>query len=187
MHQVLVLPRHLLLEAAFGTCSNLAFRTASSPIRCVSSSHAFGRSNLAFGTPSTQPSELLNRVDHWVEPYIRLIVERLRTTERPYLKGLLVLVVDEGETLNKSSNSIADALYYNASLTLNILKKLGVATEVFNLWFQMLQQTKKTAVCAEDTKIIEQIDRDVKRTHPDMHFFSGDSASAKAKQGAILS
>eukprot|EP00252_Welwitschia_mirabilis_P017162 TRINITY_DN3807_c0_g2_i1.p1 TRINITY_DN3807_c0_g2~~TRINITY_DN3807_c0_g2_i1.p1 ORF type:complete len:569 (+),score=111.48 TRINITY_DN3807_c0_g2_i1:340-2046(+) len=30
----------------------------------------------------------------------------------------------------------------------------------------------------EDTEIIEQIERDVKRTHPDMHFFSGDSALA---------
>lgn len=29
---------------------------------------------------------------------------------------------------------------------------------------------------------MEQIDRDVKRTHPDMHFFSGESAFAKANQ-----
>lgn len=43
---------------------------------------------------------------------------------------------------------IANALYYNASLTLNILQKLGVATEVFNLWFQMLQQTKKSGARA---------------------------------------
>lgn len=43
---------------------------------------------------------------------------------------------------------IADALYYNASLTLNILQKLGVATEIFNLWFQMLQQTKKSGARA---------------------------------------
>ncbi|MFS8034675.1 putative importin-beta domain, armadillo-like helical, exportin-2, central domain-containing protein [Helianthus anomalus] len=71
------------------------------------------------------------QVDHWVEPYIRLTVERLRVAERPYLKCLLVQV-------------IADALYYNASLTLNVLQKLGVATEVFNLWFQMLQQTKRS-------------------------------------------
>lgn len=41
---------------------------------------------------------------------------------------------------------IADALYYNASLTLNILQKLGVATEIFSLWFQMLQQTKKNGL-----------------------------------------
>ncbi|KAI3813925.1 hypothetical protein L1987_18660 [Smallanthus sonchifolius] len=75
------------------------------------------------------------QVDHWVEPYIRLMVERLRVAERPYLKCLLVQV-------------IADALYYNASLTLNILQKLGVATEVFSLWFQMLQQTKKSGARA---------------------------------------
>ena len=43
---------------------------------------------------------------------------------------------------------IADSLYYNAPLTLNILQKLGVATEFFSLWFQMLQQTKKSGVRA---------------------------------------
>ncbi|CAI9776117.1 unnamed protein product [Fraxinus pennsylvanica] len=37
----------------------------------------------------------------------------------------------------------------------------------------------------QDTEIIEQIDRDVKRTHPDMHFFSGDSAFAKSNQEAL--
>ncbi|XP_048429222.1 TBC1 domain family member 13-like isoform X2 [Pyrus x bretschneideri] len=36
-----------------------------------------------------------------------------------------------------------------------------------------------------DTEIIEQIDRDVKRTHPDMHFFSGDSQDAKSNQDAL--
>nr|XP_017226651.1 PREDICTED: importin beta-like SAD2 isoform X2 [Daucus carota subsp. sativus] len=73
------------------------------------------------------------RVDHWVEPYIRITVERLRRTEGAYLKCLLIQV-------------IANALYYNASLTLNILQKLGVATEIFNHWFQMLQQTKRSGV-----------------------------------------
>lgn len=71
------------------------------------------------------------KVDHWVEPYIRISVERLRRAEKPYLKCLLIEVV-------------ADALYYNSSFTLNILQKLGVATDIFNLWFQMLQQTKKS-------------------------------------------
>ncbi|KAL3828400.1 hypothetical protein ACJIZ3_017202 [Penstemon smallii] len=37
----------------------------------------------------------------------------------------------------------------------------------------------------QDTEIIEQIDRDVMRTHPDMHFFSGDSTSAKSNQEAL--
>ncbi|KAG6422846.1 hypothetical protein SASPL_113228 [Salvia splendens] len=75
------------------------------------------------------------QVDHWVEPYLRITVERLRRTEKPYLKCLLIEVV-------------ADSLYYNASLTLIILQKLNVATEVFNLWFQMLQQTKKSGARA---------------------------------------
>ncbi|KNA21984.1 hypothetical protein SOVF_038300 [Spinacia oleracea] len=44
-----------------------------------------------------------------------------------------------------------------------------------SLWNQFFQ----------DTEIIEQIDRDVKRTHPDMHFFSGDTVSAKLNQDAL--
>ncbi|KAK4857316.1 hypothetical protein QYF36_026845 [Acer negundo] len=73
------------------------------------------------------------QVDQWVEPYLRITVDRLHRTEKPYLKCLLMQV-------------IADALFYNSSLTLSILHKLGVATEVFNLWFQMLQQVKKSGV-----------------------------------------
>ncbi|KAI3987446.1 hypothetical protein MKX01_042450, partial [Papaver californicum] len=75
------------------------------------------------------------QVDHWVEPYLTITLERLRRTEKPYLKCLLMKV-------------IADALYYNAPLTLSVLHKLGVATEVFNLWFQMLQEVKKSGVKA---------------------------------------
>nr|KYP67783.1 TBC1 domain family member 13 [Cajanus cajan] len=45
-------------------------------------------------------------------------------------------------------------------------------TSVWNLFFQ-------------DTEIIDQIDRDVKRTHPDMHFFSGDSQFARSNQEAL--
>ncbi|XP_058093575.1 importin beta-like SAD2 isoform X2 [Magnolia sinica] len=75
------------------------------------------------------------QVDHWVEPYLRITLERLRQTEKPYLKCLLIQV-------------IADALYYNATMTLGILQKLGVAAEVFNLWFQMLQQVKKSGLHA---------------------------------------
>ncbi|XP_010927682.1 uncharacterized protein [Elaeis guineensis] len=44
-----------------------------------------------------------------------------------------------------------------------------------SLWNQFFQ----------DTEIIEQIDRDVKRTHPDMHFFSGDSSFANSNQEAL--
>ncbi|ESW11302.1 hypothetical protein PHAVU_008G018400 [Phaseolus vulgaris] len=74
-------------------------------------------------------------VDHWVEPYLRITVERLRHTEKSYLKCLFMQV-------------IADALYYNAALTLSILQKLGVASEIFHLWFQLLQQVKKSGMRA---------------------------------------
>ncbi|XP_027345864.1 TBC1 domain family member 13-like [Abrus precatorius] len=45
-------------------------------------------------------------------------------------------------------------------------------TSVWNQFFQ-------------DTEIIDQIDRDVKRTHPDLHFFSGDCESANLNQEAL--
>ncbi|WVZ08803.1 hypothetical protein V8G54_022149 [Vigna mungo] len=41
-----------------------------------------------------------------------------------------------------------DALYYNAALTLSILQKLGVASEIFHLWFLLLQQVKKSGMRA---------------------------------------
>ncbi|GJU50502.1 DNA-directed RNA polymerase II subunit 1 [Tanacetum coccineum] len=173
MHQILVLPRHLLLEAAFGTCSNLAFGTDSSPIRCVSSLHAFERSNPAFRTPSTQPSELLNRVDegetlsksNHMNPILALAFDEATPSasiskmsgqstyyngSKEWVRNFLCPISLElmRDPVIITSRQIADALYYNASLTLNILQKLGVATEVFNLWFQMLQQTKKSGVRA---------------------------------------
>ncbi|KAL8486873.1 hypothetical protein ACS0TY_023532 [Phlomoides rotata] len=37
----------------------------------------------------------------------------------------------------------------------------------------------------QDAEIMEQIDRDVKRTHPDLQFFSGDSTFAKSNQEAL--
>jgi hypothetical protein len=39
---------------------------------------------------------------------------------------------------------IANALYYNPLLALEKLHALGVATEIFNLWFVMLQQVRKS-------------------------------------------
>ncbi|CAL5058279.1 unnamed protein product [Urochloa decumbens] len=70
-------------------------------------------------------------VDQWLEHYLRITIERLRRTEKPYLKCLLVQV-------------IANALYYNPVLTLETLNKLGVAGDIFNHWFAMLQVVKKS-------------------------------------------
>ncbi|CAN0875352.1 TBC1 domain family member 13 [Linum grandiflorum] len=47
-------------------------------------------------------------------------------------------------------------------------------TSIWNKYFQ-------------DSEIIEQIDRDVKRTHPDLHFFCGDSSFAKSNQESLKS
>ncbi|CAM8985811.1 unnamed protein product [Rhodiola kirilowii] len=44
-----------------------------------------------------------------------------------------------------------------------------------SVWYQYFQ----------DSEIIEQIERDVKRTHPDIEFFSGDTALAKYNQEAM--
>ncbi|XWS22243.1 hypothetical protein CRYUN_Cryun29cG0017800 [Craigia yunnanensis] len=73
------------------------------------------------------------QVDHWVEPYLKITLDRLRRTEKSRLKCLLVQV-------------IANTVYYNAALTLSILNKLCVTTEVFNLWFQLLQQVRKSGL-----------------------------------------
>ncbi|CAK8540920.1 unnamed protein product [Lathyrus sativus] len=75
------------------------------------------------------------QVDHWVEPYLRITVERLNRTQKSYLKCLFMQL-------------IADALYYNAALTLSILQKLGVASEFFHLWFHLLGQVKKSGLRA---------------------------------------
>nr|CAD1836507.1 unnamed protein product [Ananas comosus var. bracteatus] len=122
-------------------------------------------------------------VDHWIQPYLIVTIDRLHRTEKPYLKCLLVQVLlgiacyYEGvlphvfcflrarygidpKNLKKQNhfadtvsappyamcqhglNMIANALYCNASLTLDTLHKLGVTTEIFNFWFELLQVDK---------------------------------------------
>lgn len=39
---------------------------------------------------------------------------------------------------------IANAFYYNTPLALGILQRFGIATDIFTLWFQMLQEKKKS-------------------------------------------
>lgn len=42
------------------------------------------------------------QVDQWVEPYLRITVERLRRTEKSYLKCLLMQVVGFWEFVNSA-------------------------------------------------------------------------------------
>uniref|UniRef100_A0ACD5XBV4 Uncharacterized protein n=1 Tax=Avena sativa TaxID=4498 RepID=A0ACD5XBV4_AVESA len=46
-------------------------------------------------------------------------------------------------------------------------------------------KTKEWNQFVENSEMIEQVDRDVKRTHPDMHFFCGDSSFAKSNQESL--
>ncbi|ESQ51750.1 hypothetical protein EUTSA_v10016172mg [Eutrema salsugineum] len=75
------------------------------------------------------------QVDQWIEPYLRLTIDRLQRAETSYLKSLLIQVV-------------ANMLYYNPGLTLGVLHNTGLASKVFDLWFQMLQQKKKSGLPA---------------------------------------
>ncbi|KAL0710541.1 hypothetical protein Bca4012_017519 [Brassica carinata] len=75
------------------------------------------------------------QVDHWVEPYLRLTIDRLQRAEASYLKSLLIQVV-------------ANMLYYNPGLTLGVLHNTGLASTAFGIWFQMLQQKKKSGLPA---------------------------------------
>ncbi|KAF8079661.1 hypothetical protein N665_1010s0008 [Sinapis alba] len=73
------------------------------------------------------------QVDQWIEPYLRLTIDRLQRAETSYLKSLLIQVV-------------ANMLYYNPGLTLGVLHNTGLASTVFDLWFHMLQQKKKSGL-----------------------------------------
>ncbi|EFJ12043.1 hypothetical protein SELMODRAFT_158348 [Selaginella moellendorffii] len=75
------------------------------------------------------------RVDEWVEPYLKISLDRYGTTTKNGLKDLLIEVV-------------ANALYYNPALCLNVLQKLRLTTSVFQSWFQMLYAVKRSGLPA---------------------------------------
>ncbi|KAH0932520.1 hypothetical protein HID58_009637 [Brassica napus] len=85
-------------------------------------------------------------VDHWVEPYLRLTIDRLQRAETSYLKSLLVQVdLKENHDVYLQ---VANMLYYNPSLTFGVLHNTGLASIVFDIWFLMLQQKKKSGLPA---------------------------------------
>jgi len=45
-------------------------------------------------------------------------------------------------------SQVANMLYYNPALTLGVLHNTGLGSTVFDLWFQMLQQKKKSGLAA---------------------------------------
>ena len=71
------------------------------------------------------------RVDDCVAPYLAVALERLKTCELTYLKDLLIQIV-------------ANCLWYNAALTLDILVKNGALGTALQTWFGMLNdRTRK--------------------------------------------
>ncbi|KAF2608363.1 hypothetical protein F2Q68_00045097 [Brassica cretica] len=75
------------------------------------------------------------QVDQWVEPYLRITLDRLRGAEKSSFKCLLIEV-------------IANTFYYSAPLALGILQRFGFATEILTIWLRMLQEKKKSGVHA---------------------------------------
>ncbi|CAI9117686.1 OLC1v1019137C1 [Oldenlandia corymbosa var. corymbosa] len=85
--------------------------------------------------------------------------EITRKLEKSSLEG------DESDGEGKGFLSRSDITHGEHPLSLG-------KTSIWNQFFQ-------------DTEVIEQIDRDVKRTHPDLNFFSGESSFAKSNQDSL--
>lgn len=62
------------------------------------------------------------RVDQWIQPYLSLCLQRLATAEKRILKDALIAVV-------------ANALYYNAALTLAVLQSMNATQQLLASWF----------------------------------------------------
>ncbi|XP_021894287.1 TBC1 domain family member 13-like [Carica papaya] len=91
------------------------------------------------------------------------------------------LLMNPSEIARRLENSRADN-DESKSASSGILSRAEITHDEHPL---SLGQTSIWNKFFQDTEIMEQIDRDVKRTHPDMHFFSGESAFAKANQEAL--
>jgi hypothetical protein len=113
------------------------------------------------------------QVDHWVEPYLRITVERLNRTEKTYLKCLFMQLV-RGPYYKKSHQciilsgslfcclSIFTIVYWklkpimfwsfvNPTLHWLILRKCDIVTP-FDLFSQFYPVEKKYFYCSFDTK-----------------------------------
>ncbi|XP_019174420.1 PREDICTED: eIF-2-alpha kinase activator GCN1-like [Ipomoea nil] len=99
-------------------------------------------------------SALTNRID----PLVGDLLSALQQASdvgigEAILTALKGVIKHAAKSVSSASRTlIVDALYYNPSFTLSILQKLGVATEIFNLWFHMLQQTKKSGARANSKR-----------------------------------
>jgi hypothetical protein len=62
------------------------------------------------------------QVDRWLQPYLQLALSCLAKAENRLLKDELLVF-------------IANALYYNAGATLQILQQFNAVQQLFGVWF----------------------------------------------------
>lgn len=106
----------------------------------------------------------------------------LRKKRSQYAAFKEELLVNPSEVTRRMDEAIGQSIDKDRDNGSGMLRRLEIThgehplslgeSSVWNQFFQ-------------DTETIEQIERDVNRTHPDMHFFSGDSESAISNQEAL--
>ncbi|XP_027119035.1 uncharacterized protein [Coffea arabica] len=108
---------------------------------------------------SSELAKKRSQYEHFKEELLMNPSEITRRLEKSSLKN------DELDGEDKGFLSRSEITHDEHPLSLG-------KTSIWNQFFQ-------------DTEVIEQIDRDVNRTHPDMNFFSGDSSFAKSNQDSL--
>ncbi|XP_028215306.1 TBC1 domain family member 13-like isoform X4 [Glycine soja] len=96
-----------------------------------------------------------------------LLTNPSEITRRMYNSNSAALGIDDAKSHTQTRLLLSRSRITHQDHPLSLVK-----TSIWNQFFQ-------------DTEIIDQIDRDVNRTHPDIHFFSGDSLFAKSNQEAL--
>jgi hypothetical protein len=69
------------------------------------------------------------QVDRWLQPYLQLALSRLAKAENRSLKDELLVFV-------------ANALYYNAAATMQLLQQFNAVQQLFALWFGCIFERK---------------------------------------------
>lgn len=65
------------------------------------------------------------QVDRWLQPYLQLALSTLAKTDNRLLKDELLVFV-------------ANALYYNAGATLQLLQQFNATQQLFTMWFTFI-------------------------------------------------
>lgn len=69
------------------------------------------------------------QVDRWLQPYLLLVLTCLSKAENRLLKDELLAFV-------------ANALYYNPTITLQLLQQFNAVQQLFGVWFTFILERK---------------------------------------------